>query len=301
MESTPKSEVVTFGLGLYVLRGLVVLMSISAALSTGCTGPDNSRFETVNDALAITGDLGLEEELALTEARVLEDAIQECMALRGFEYHKENISVETVFGSEVGAGLDKESWARQYGFGFAPIMLESLNDLPTEADEAASGGEANNEYLNTLSDSERELWYQSLRGTGFENDSLEPCTDVALSELEQDSILVRVSGEFMRIYTEEIPSDERMIKAQEEWVKCVTEKGYEFTSREDLESHFSEQASLATRSVDGEAAALTEKANVERAVAVDLVPCETRFDETFQLVREDYETRLLEQDPDSIE
>ncbi|GMA32178.1 hypothetical protein [Litorihabitans aurantiacus] len=173
------------------------------------------------------------------ESARVEQLTAECMAGQGFEYTPQDFSGQISFGPEMDEDFDPIENARQNGYGFnAP--------QDPEQDEWV---DANADYVESMSESERDAYYEALYGPSVEMDA------EAEMETEWDWSTAGCSGEAQhQVYevesdqagTNDVYSDPRweelmtamsttyedvqnhpdMVALNEEWASCMADAGH---------------------------------------------------------------------------
>ncbi|MBW8763005.1 MAG: hypothetical protein JF592_10515 [Microbacterium sp.] len=159
---------------------LAVLAASALALTlAGCSAGTGGELTYEDSPLskylssAYGGDLSPEEQQKQFEEqqRKQEDLMAECMAKEGFEY-KPNVQnggmVVASDDDEVKWEPDKKEWVEKYGYGIV--------NNPYNAEGASTPGEEyvdpNQEYLDSLSESERTAFYETAYGVPPEEDEV---------------------------------------------------------------------------------------------------------------------------------
>ncbi|MEM9609120.1 MAG: hypothetical protein AAGA99_16980 [Actinomycetota bacterium] len=196
-----------------------------------------------------------EEEYAVQEAEAQELMVS-CMAEQGFEYqpvdHGEVDFFDPYTDSDVEPGT--REWAETYGYGWLTFFEEEQAGFAVG--EAETFTDPNEEYLQSLSDGERDAYYRALYGD-------EPDFDPSLSDEELDELFstfvptgcdaearAEVFGdgffggggseemeEFWALSEElyqRIEGDPRVAEASGEWSACMADAGHDFSTQEDI-------------------------------------------------------------------
>ncbi len=118
---------------------------------------------------------GHTQERAEQDAVEQQDLVAQCMADQGFEYIPINQNVSVVSFDETygGPADDTMEFAKQYGYG---IIDSPSKQHYEEVSESTDYTDPNQDYVNSLSEAEREAYYLAWIGPG---DSVE---DIAASE-----------------------------------------------------------------------------------------------------------------------
>ena len=224
-------------------RALPALTATLVALAlAGCTGGTSSASaEDGGPMTAFYEKLGgsFEDEDYERQQREMEEIIAACMAEQGFEYTPaEPTSFEQPDDLP---DWDSKEYAEQYGYG------------ATTSDEIYGSGEEyvdpNADYLATMSESEQAAFYEALYGTPPEVDpEADPeaeveynweengCSGKASHEVYEQEGGIWEDPEFtalsdeMSTEWEAVLDDPKVSAAQDKWVECIAEAGFDFSS-----------------------------------------------------------------------
>ncbi|ADG75382.1 conserved hypothetical protein [Cellulomonas flavigena DSM 20109] len=223
------------------LPSLAAATVVALALA-GCTGGTSSASaEDGGPMTAFYEKLGgsFEDEDYERQQREMEEIIAACMAEQGFEYTPaEPVSMEEPEGLPE---WDSKEYAEQYGYG------------ATTSDEIYGGGEEyvdpNADYLATMSESEQTAFYEALYGTPPEVDpEADPeaeieynweengCSGKASHEVYEQQGGIWEDPEFtalsdeMSTEWEAVLDDPKVSAAQDKWVECIADAGFDFSS-----------------------------------------------------------------------
>jgi hypothetical protein len=180
----------------------------------------------------------------LEQERQIQEQIRQCMAEQGWEYQPIDQSQFIAFGP--GDDLSIEERALEYGYGFSTYFDEEEFFTGPEFEDP------NQEYVESLSDAERDAYYRALYGDSpeidpslseeeieeiFENFVPTGCEPAAYEDAfgggEQEIFYQTFDEQLQQMY-ERIESDPRIVAEQEAWSACMAEAGYPFSSHEDL-------------------------------------------------------------------
>ncbi|MFT4260766.1 hypothetical protein [Microbacterium sp.] len=226
---------------------LAVLAASALALTlAGCSGDGGGELTYEDSPLnkylsaAYGGDLSPEEQQKKfdEQQRQQEELMAECMAEQGFEYKPNVNNGGMVFSEEDGTWEpDKKEWVEKYGYGIVnnPFMSEETQQSGEEYVDP------NQEYLDSLSESERNAFYETAYGVppteeemgedgGYEyNWEDAGCQGWAQHELQGDDPWQ--SDEFadlrdkMYALWETSQSSPEFKKLNADWSKCMAEAG----------------------------------------------------------------------------
>lgn len=247
----------------------------------GCSGTQGGDALTYEDSplseyltAAYGGDLSPEEQQKQSEEnqRKIEELVAQCMADEGFEYSPNTDNGGMVFSDSDGQWEpDKREWVEKYGYGMVNSpFAEQQEENPTE-----EFVDPNQDYVETLSESEQTAFYEVLygptpdeeemgEGESFEyNWETAGCQGWAQHEIDGDDVWQ--SDEFAELRTK---MEELWTNSQEspaladlnaEWAKCMADAG---------EPGFATQPE-ATQSISDEQTALYETAYGDGSEPVD--------------------------------
>lgn len=190
--------------------------------------------------------------------RRVQESIASCMAQEGFEYIPA-VRTQGGFGFSI---QDEETFARERGFGITTFI--GVEDAFLSSDE--DWVDPNAEIVQSLSDSEREAYYEVLYGESLELEDGGPgdgpgvvddlfgsgCTGQAFEE---------VYGAWAQVFTELAPkfeelqqrvqADPRFKEANEQWASCMAGRGFPYESREAMSEQVNEEFSRRLEEITG--------------------------------------------------
>nr|WP_314842825.1 hypothetical protein [uncultured Microbacterium sp.] len=155
----------------------IAVTALAVAL-TGCSGNAGGGELTYEDSplneylsAAYGGDLSPEEQQKQFEEqqRQQEELMAECMADEGFEYTPNTANGGAVFsGDDVEWEPEKKEWVEKYGYGIVNSPYsESMGEEQTD-----QYVDPNQEYVESLSESEQTAFYETAYGVPPEEDEL---------------------------------------------------------------------------------------------------------------------------------
>lgn len=241
-------------------------------LLAGCAGTSGDDGLTYEDSpltkyvtAAYGGDMSPEEQQKKMQEdqRTMEDLVATCMAEEGFEYAPNtDTGGMVVSDSDNEWEPDKREWVEKYGYG----MVNSPFAEQQEEDAAEEYVDPNQEYLESLSDSEQTAFYETLYGVTPDEEDLGEdgsyeyrwedagCQGAAQHEVDGDNVwqsdeFADLRGKMEELWTSSMESPE-MADLNAEWASCMAEGG---------EPGFTTQ-SEASQSINDEQNALYDKA-----------------------------------------
>ncbi len=302
-----------------VAGALVVLLS---GCSGGGSGPDGTGGP--GEADATLGPLGEYYQKVLGEQdqesfddqqRRAEEIVAACMAEEGFEYIPvENNGMVVQVGGDDGPAWDSVEFAEQFGYG-----ATTYEDMP-----GYSSGEEyvdpNQDYVEAMSESERDAYYEALYGPPQEAPSDDATAEavewdwttagcqgkgqhessVANQAMEDESFKV-IMEELNHLY-EGVADDPRLADIDSEWAACMSEAGYTFATPSEAQqsiydamNELWEQAS-ADGANEPDEAAMAELRTTEIATAVADRTCqiEVKYTERQQAIYFEMEQRIVD-------
>lgn len=235
---------------------LPVLMCALALITGACAGGDDAGGDTNGDGESLADFFGgpnmddpeaAEAQFREQEMQV-QEAIRSCMAEQGFEYvpvQQPEASFATFDES------DREEQVREQGFG----ITTWYGNEDQMAEEATEFEDPNQDYVEGLSDSEREAYYEALHGDPEEDmtEQVDPDTgeevmvgsgfgsgcdgqarEEAMGDPEAQNALWEELQPAFEQMQERIQADPRMVEANEAYSTCMADRGHEIESREDM-------------------------------------------------------------------
>ena len=240
---------------------LPALITVSLLALAGCSGGDSKKSSEPEEGpltkymSALYGSQEQDQEFydKINEKR--EELIAECMADEGFEYqpNTQNGGMASFDDEEIDWG--SREYAEQYGYGFT--------DFPGRAEMEAEGeGEEyvdpNQDYIESLSESEQQAFYEALSGpqpteedmAAMEDDTFEwdwskmGCSGVADHETQEmygpgmaamedpefAELFESMEAVWAGIYNYEDPAatspNDDVAKLDREWSECMADAGY---------------------------------------------------------------------------
>ncbi len=266
-----------------MLKNRVVSAAVAACLMLAACGGTSEEAETedasapasplaefMGDTVMFDSEDG--EEQFAEQQRQINESVVACMAAEGWEYTPENVE-DTVFfdgGDADGLEWGSREWTEKYGFGITTQMFpqETVGpELVGYADEGFGGpGEEyedpNGEYIQSLSESDSEAYYEDLYGSDPGPNITEEMTDeemdAAFQEWEENRVIdgcyPQAEEEFYGpddFYTEfgdemddmwdQMMNDPRIVAAETSTAECVSDKGLTYSSMEDVYEDFYER------------------------------------------------------------
>ncbi|RZS57509.1 hypothetical protein EV141_1222 [Microcella putealis] len=223
-----------------------------AACSPGGDGPTEDEFYSpLNEYLSAAwgGDLSEEDWMAQAEEdqRIREEIVAECMAEQGFEYIP---VVDIGWGSSSGDewNPDDREWVAQWGYG--AVRYPGMNDVPDPDEQMV---DPNQEYVESLSESEMTAFYEALYGPQPTEEELNEdgsydynwetagCQGFAENEIsgenpidsdEHKPLMDAINELYMQMET-----NPAFAEVDAEWVTCMADAGFSgFSTQPDAQN-----------------------------------------------------------------
>lgn len=225
---------------LAALSASALVLALAACSPGGGDAAEDEYSSPLNDYLSAVwgGDLSEEDAMARAEEelRIREEIAAECMAEQGFDYVP---VVDMGYTSSSGQEWepDDREWVAQYGYG--AVRSPGSDDVPDPDEQFV---DPNQEYVESLSESEMTAYYEALYGPQPTEEELNDdgsyeynwetagCQGFADNETrasnpmesEEHKPLMDAINEF---YTA-METDPALAEVDGEWVTCMEEAGY---------------------------------------------------------------------------
>lgn len=261
------------------------------ALLGGCSGAgDQSTDATGADEVgALTAYLdkvggAYDEASAREQARRSEEIIARCMADEGFEY-----TPRVTYGQDATSpdddlpAWDSLEFAQFHGYG-----ITTFDDLPGATDPTGVV-DPDQEYLDAMSEAEREAYDLALSGTAVEPDPDDPdavgdwttggCQGEAMHAIDEqeeawvDEDFVALQDERIALY-ETLATDPEVVAAGGRWSDCMADAGYVYETPGDAATSIIEASNRLLQSGQSTTAKVGELRDLEIATAVADVTCQ---------------------------
>lgn len=245
-------------------KALLSVSAIAAAVAltlSGCSAKTDAPQEAEEGPLskylsALWDGEEYTDEKFQAEQLKTEELIAECMQSEGFDYEPDIQNVGSFMSNEDtdGPQWGTKDFAEQYGYGFinGPGMTESVESGEEYVDP-------NQEYIESLSASEQEAYYETLHGPqpteeelammeedeGYQPDiSQQGCWGKAYHEINQSNNGYQAATEdpeFADLFEGinkvwDTSDNDEIQKLNTQWADCMSDSGYpEFKSPEDAQ------------------------------------------------------------------
>ena len=268
----------------------IVIASCGSGADSGGTAGDSG--PTTSAPLPGVQAFGLTDEEFATNVEAVESKIATCMADAGFEYVPADVTAVLEMGLWMHADPDmtREEYKSQWGYGISTRTDNPARDIGL--------GEQNLQIYENLSESEQVAYDRTLFGedtdatfalTLDDEDfgGLGGCTKEAVEEVFPAEMM---TGTFINPKDVLIESDPRVVAADEAWMECMSEDGYEYEDQDEIMEEYEEQLDAVTDGEDPEELtgsdleALEELQAEEIAVALKDLECQGPLDEVIREV-----------------
>jgi len=284
--------------------------------------------ETIADLLGF-GPNGPSQAEQEELQRQVEEKIAACMIEQGFEYTPFNPGQIPTFDNEV----DRETreYAEENGFGIATGMGE----MREMSDPTNQPPDPNREYVDSLSEGERDAYFAALFGPEFDrepelDENGEPDFEAMVmrepagcqgegneARASQGQMMMTLMPSLMELESN-FNADTRIVALNKDWSACMAEAGFDYAEPSDIfEDVFNRM--FATTAVSGSAegssatfgpadgpldaegqAELDAVADYERSVAVANFDCSEDNKTEYGDIRAEYERRFIDENRDLI-
>ena len=269
---------------------VIVVASVIAACNSDGEGGGDSTGTTV--PLPGTEAMGLTEAEFADYVEQVESRIASCMAEAGFEYVPVDVTAILEVGLWMRADPDmsREEYKSQWGYG-----ISTRTDNPPRE---IGLGQQNIEIYESLSEADQIAYDRTLFGEDPDATFALMLDDEDLSGLggcTKDAVEAvfppeMMSASFINPKDILIEEDPRVVAADEAWMECMAEDGYEYEDQDDIIEEYEERFDELTDGEDPEELtgadleALTELQEEEIAVALKDLECQGPLDEVIREV-----------------
>lgn len=271
------------------LLGLA-LVAAACAATAGVDPTDGSTSTSI--PLPGTQAFGLTEAEFTEYVEEVEGLIAGCMAEAGFEYVPVDVTAVLEVGIWMRAdpNISREEYKSQWGYG-----ISTRTDNPPRE---IGLGQQNIQIYESLPESEQIAYDRTLFGDDTDAtfalmlddedfSGLGGCTEEAVSAVFPEEMM---SSSFINPKDVLIEGDPRVIAADEAWMDCMSEEGYEYEDQDEIIEEYEERYEALTDGEDPEdlsgedLAALEELQAEEIAVALRDLECQGPLDEVIRAV-----------------
>jgi len=255
----------------------------ACALLGGCGGGDDKSAKSAPEAGSVEEQLGFSQAGDPAAQARAEEQIAACMKNQGFEYTPvDPVARQAALTGK--SGISDEEFDKQFGYGIATLygrgtpqsdpnarIRDSLGPADQRAyDKAFTGGQPGQTFFRAADTGD----FSQLGG----------CTKKAADALFGGSELLNVLQRKLDELDEAVLEDQRMVRAFEDWRRCVRDKtGETFEDSEDVELYIQQRLEEIVgplppgESAPGEFAALTPDRPIDQAALTRVRRLELKF------------------------
>ena len=209
----------------------LILLGLAAVLLAAC-GDDDAPNQAV---VELEDQLGFSESGVIERQTRVEGVIQDCMKAQGFDY----VPVDPLAQRAAVTGkarMTDEEFLEQFGYGISTLFGRGQAE-----------SDPNDRIRKTMSPADRAAYERTLWGENpgltfseaIDSDAateLGGCTkDATEAVFGGAAVLAKVQGKFDEL-EERITQDQRMVRAVEEWSKCMADEGYRYDEPEEIDT-----------------------------------------------------------------
>lgn len=256
--------------------GTTVLLAIALTLTSCGSGqggdsaaPESEEWRSpIAEYLGINQSFGFGDEADFEALQIeVNERVTACMAAEGFEWLPNPQEMQMMDVAEAADGLEwgSDEWVAKYGFGISTMafpqstvgadLVGSNDDYVQDVEE---GADPNQEYVENLSDSEREAFYAALHGddrgpdidpSTMTEEEIEAAVDEyyadyvptgCMNEAQEEIMGFGGPGYFQEFQDEletmyeQIQDDPRVTEFEQEIAACVADKGLSYSDMQSL-------------------------------------------------------------------
>lgn len=279
---------------IFSTRQIATTLLVAAILIPACNGDGNAGGDSSGTTVPFPGTqaFGLTDAEFAEHVENVESRIASCMAEAGFEY----VPVDVTAVLEVGAwmradpNMSREEYKSQWGYG-----ISTRTDNPPRE---IGLGQQNIEIYENLSEADQLAYDRTLFGEDPDAtfalmlddedfSGLGGCTKEAVEAVFQPEMM---SASFINPKDILIEEDPRVEAAEEAWMECMAEDGYEYEDQDDIIEEYEERFDELTDGEDpaelsgADLEALQELQAEEIAVSLKDLQCQGPLDEVIRQV-----------------
>ena len=272
------------------VAGLVVALLAAACTTTSVDPVDGS--PSTSEPLPGTQAFGLNEAEFTEYVEEVEGLIADCMAEAGFEYVPVDVTAVLEVGIWMRAdpNITREEYKSQWGYGIStrtdnPPREIGLSQQNVQIYESLPESEQIAYDRTLFGDDSDETFALALDDEDFSG--IGGCTEEAVMAVFPEEMM---SSSFINPKDVLIESDPRVIAADEAWMECMSEEGYEYEDQDEIIEEYEERYDALTDGEDPEdlsgedLEALEELQAEEIAVALMDLECQGPLDEVIREV-----------------
>lgn len=207
------------------------LLAVLALIATaGCSGTDGPADQDEEVGSPLFNYVGVNTALWETSNynQFVFDRTALCMAESGFDWYPPIVN-QSDEQENLAAPAE---WTREYGFGVSTLAFDQdvvgpdLKGIEVQAGQEANGLDRNADYVNELSEPERDAYFTEL------NDCSMAANDEAVRQLQNSDFLDEFGNDLKQLEID-VDGDPRMISFYDEVVACMEQEGYSAIGSED--------------------------------------------------------------------
>ena len=279
----------------------VVLLLTSVSCGDSSSGPSGtpSVYQTIDEFIG-PGSPEVEHEAYVALRNEIEMNVVDCMAGHGLEY----VAQAADPGRPVlGSGMTDAEFKSTYGYGIVTAVLDEARWNAEHPDEGADPDTLWGDFTDDV-ETYMILVDQCNEQIEVELGRPEPGLPELRASIEE--AWRPLEGELEDL-ERRIESDDRLVRAWDEWSACLEEKGYSFDSEDDIDSYL--MGRLSGESVTEGTLVLTDEMerNLEPLVEEELaiasadLACRTDVDRTREEVRCEHEGLFIDEHREDLE
>ena len=251
-----------------------VVLSVTAAmlLGTACGGGSDTGgaggSPSPSESPAIGWrEFGLTDEQFNDYVERTQALIASCMEEAGFEYFPADVKTIELAQARVRSdpGISRVDYKKRWGFGVTTRFDDPIKD--TEL------GKQNLRIIEGLSETDREayertLWGEDTEATfafAFDEEDFSSTGGCTRKAVEQVFTAEQLSPTYVNPKDVIVENDPRIIKAEQEWVRCMEAAGYDgYTDQDELIEEFEERLDALIGDLDPEELPPAEEGELEQ-------------------------------------
>ena len=222
------------------IRRWAIALAVAASLISlaACGGGGGSTTKAPSGL--VEDQLGFGQEALIERQSRIEAAISDCMKAQGFQY----VPIDPLAQRAAVTGstrLSDEGFLKQFGYGISTLSGRGTpqND-PNEQIRASLSGAGSAAYERALwSENPGATFSQAIETGDFER--LGGCTKKATEAIFGGPETLTALQSKLDDLDQRIVQDQRMVRAIEQWVGCMTSAGYSISDPQDVDATITER------------------------------------------------------------
>ena len=304
------------------LMPVTAALAVAALVLTGCSGGTPAADAPAEGPLgrylsALYDEDEWSEDKMKARDAAIEEAVAVCMTKEGFEYQPNVQSYGYVTEDDAdGPQWGSEAFVKEYGYGYS--QQPEMPDSGSEQEYV----DPNQDYLDSLSESEQSAYYEALHGAGPADDEIGEdgsyeydwetagCYGAAQNEQNEgkdpwtDPEFADTMASIEELWNASM-TDPKMGELDAEWTSCMATAGYpEYQSRQEPSDDVMERSNALWEDLSEaelehgpSKAALAEVQEFEIAVATADFQCakKIKYDKRSEKIRFDLEQAFVDE------